>query len=90
MRDAKIFCAPPTLRASRGWGQNLNHKFKTFGFLDSLKVNHTLYTIHHTLYSQINIQGLLSSLHQTKLAEKKPANFYFQYSSLFRFRFEKL
>ena len=67
MRDAKIFCAPPTLRASRGWGQNLNHKFKTFGFLDTL----------HTLYSPINIQGLLSSLHQTKLAEKKTANFNF-------------
>jgi len=29
----------PPLRASRGGGQNLNRKFKTFGILDTLKVH---------------------------------------------------
>ena len=33
-----IFFVPP-LRASREGGQNLNCKFKTFGFLDTLKVH---------------------------------------------------
>ena len=38
MRKAQHFLCPP-LRASREGGQNLNCKFKTFGFLDTLKVH---------------------------------------------------
>ena len=37
MREAQIFCPPP-LRALKG-RYNLNRKFKTFGFLDTLKVH---------------------------------------------------
>ena len=34
------YLIPPPLKASRGGGgQNLNREFKTFGFLDTIKVN---------------------------------------------------
>jgi len=44
----------------RGGGQNLNCKFKTFGFLDTFKGTHTNYLANTTL-----------SLLQTKLAKKQ-------------------
>ena len=64
MRKAQIFvCLPFPLGAPRGGGQNLKCKFKTFGSLDTLKVNNThtvqLPSIYYTL-----------SLLQIKLAEK--------------------
>ena len=48
------------LRAPRGGGQNLKRKFKTVGFLDTLKV-----------HIQSNyLTSTTSSPNQTKLAEK--------------------
>ena len=58
MREAKFFCPPQG--TPRG-GANMNCKFKTFGFLDTVKVR-----IIQSNYLTNNTLSLL----QTKLAEK--------------------
>ena len=55
----KNFAPPPK---SFWGGANLNRKFKTLDFLDTLKV----YTIQSNYHTRTTL-----SLHQTKLAEKK-------------------
>ena len=70
MREAQNKCLP-LLGAPKGGGQNLNCKFKTFGFLDTVKV-HTNYHTSTTFY-----------LIQTRLAKKQQSNFLC--SSLFSF-----
>ena len=60
------------------YGQNLNCKFKTFGFLDTLKIH---------LQSNYLTSTTLSLL-QTKLAEKE-SKLIFLCSSLFSFRIKK-
>ena len=61
----KNFAPPP--RASRGGGANLNRKFKTFDFLDTLKDLHT-----YTIYIPNTIQGLLYlSIKQNKQKKSK-------------------
>jgi len=65
--SAKKYVCPP-IGASRGGGHNLNPKFKTFGFLYTLKVNiQSNYLTSNTL-----------SPRQTKLEEKKQLiNFFY-------------
>ena len=65
MPEAKKKFAPPP-GAPRGGGQTLNCKFKTFGFLDTLKVH---------IQSNYLASTTLSRL-QTKLAEKKQTIFF--------------
>ena len=63
MRKArKKLCPPPK---SFWGGANLNCKFKTLDFLDTLKV----YTIQSNYHTRTTL-----SLHQTKHAEKKQIN----------------
>ena len=69
--SAKKYVCPP-IGASRGGGHNLNPKFKTFGFLYTLKVNiKSNYLTSNTL-----------SLLQTKLEEKKQLINFFMFSTL--------
>ena len=68
MREAQIFCPPP-LRASKG-RYNLNRKFKTFGFLDTLKVH-----IYYKYTVQLPYIGLLYPANKTSRKKNSKSMF---------------
>ena len=72
MHEAQFFVSP--FRASRGGAANLNCKFKTFGFLDTLKVHiHSLITLQ--VYCILHISPV-SNVIDYSLTRNYVRNFY--------------
>ena len=69
MLSATLFCPLPPSGALRG-GQNLNCKFKTFGFLDDLD------TLKVT-YSPVTLQVLLYLSFKQNSRKKHQTNFFY-------------